>query len=294
MMTADSALRQPLSPTRTCSRSRLACSPDVPMIHKDIFCTEGVLTTCGSKMLSNFVAPYDAHLVDPAKAAGMVMVGSPTWTSSPWVRPRDQLLWPREEPVGPDPECPVDRREVQRLPWQHAWHLWRPATYRRFHPPASRAVRSTPAFKPTYGRVSRYGMIAFSPSSLDQGGEVTVSAKDSAIICRQLQASIQDTTSVDVQVPDYSATLDAPLAGMKIGIFDVDNTAPQIEVQSAVRNGPRATIKFTVTDNQSAVQRVELSLDASRWRVAYPSMALPTHAASSSRSHWMKGTCRAA
>jgi sugar lactone lactonase YvrE len=90
---------------------------------------------------------------------------------------------------------------------------------------------------------------------------------------------VWDTTSVPdgtyyVKVTATDAPSNSPatalLGEMESVSFDVDNTAPQIEVQSAVRNGPRATIKFTVTDNQSAVQRVELSLDASRWRVAYP------------------------
>jgi aspartyl-tRNA(Asn)/glutamyl-tRNA(Gln) amidotransferase subunit A len=191
----------------------------IPMIHKDIFCTEGVLTTCGSRMLSNFVSPYDATVVTKLKHAGMVMIGkanmdefamgSSNETSfyGPVKNPWDVTRVPGGSSGG-SAAAVAARLAPLATATDTGGSIRQPA-----------ALCGVTGLKPTYGRVSRYGMIAFA-SSLDQAGVIAVSAEDAALALQAMAGfDPRDSTSVDVPVPDYRAALDAPLAGMKIGIL---------------------------------------------------------------------------
>ena len=191
----------------------------IPLVHKDIFCTEGVRTTCGSRMLDNFVAPYDATVVAKLKAEGMVMLGkanmdefamgSSNETSyyGPVHNPWNHKLVPGGSSGGS--AAAVAARLV---PFASATD-----TGGSIRQPA--ALCGITGFKPTYGRVSRYGMIAFA-SSLDQGGTLTVSAADAALVLRAIAGfDPRDSTSVEQPVPDYVAALEQPLAGLKIGLL---------------------------------------------------------------------------
>jgi aspartyl-tRNA(Asn)/glutamyl-tRNA(Gln) amidotransferase subunit A len=191
----------------------------IPLIHKDIFCTDGVRTSCGSKMLDNFVAPYDATVVSRLKAAGVVMLGkanmdefamgSSNETSfyGPVKNPWDTSKVPGGSSGG-SAAAIAARLAPIATGTDTGGSIRQPA-----------ALTGVTGFKPTYGRVSRYGMIAFA-SSLDQAGVFTRSAADAAAVM-QVMAGFdpRDSTSVDVPVPDYSATLDAPLKGLKIGLL---------------------------------------------------------------------------
>jgi aspartyl-tRNA(Asn)/glutamyl-tRNA(Gln) amidotransferase subunit A len=204
----------------------------VPMIHKDIFCTQGVLTTCGSRMLANFVAPYDATVVTRLKAAGMVMVGkanmdefamgSSNETSffGPVRNPWDLTRVPGGSSGG-SAAAVAARLAPLATATDTGGSIRQPA-----------ALCGVTGIKPTYGRVSRYGMIAFA-SSLDQGGVITVSAEDAALTLQAIAGfDPRDSTCIDAPVPDYSAALNAPLAGMKIGIlkeFFGEGLAAEIE-----------------------------------------------------------------
>jgi aspartyl-tRNA(Asn)/glutamyl-tRNA(Gln) amidotransferase subunit A len=206
------------------------------MVHKDIFCTAGVLTTCGSKMLSNFVAPYDATVVSRLQDAGMVMIGkanmdefamgSSNETSfyGPVKNPWDTRCVPGGSSGGS--AAAVAARLV---PLATATD-----TGGSIRQPAS--LCGVTGLKPTYGRVSRYGMIAFA-SSLDQAGTITVSAEDAALALQAMAGfDPRDSTSVDEPVPDYRAALDAPLAGLKIGILtEFFGEGLQPEVEAPVR-----------------------------------------------------------
>jgi len=208
----------------------------IPMVHKDIFCTAGVLTTCGSKMLSNFVAPYDATVVSRLKDAGMVMIGkanmdefamgSSNETSfyGPVKNPWDTRCVPGGSSGGS--AAAVAARLV---PVATATD-----TGGSIRQPAS--LCGVTGLKPTYGRVSRYGMIAFA-SSLDQAGTITVSAEDAALTLQAMAGfDPRDSTSVDEPVPDYRAALDTPLAGLKIGILtEFFGEGLQPEVEAPVR-----------------------------------------------------------
>jgi aspartyl-tRNA(Asn)/glutamyl-tRNA(Gln) amidotransferase subunit A len=191
----------------------------IPLVHKDIFCTEGVRTTCASRMLDNFVAPYDATVVAKLKAEGMIMLGkanmdefamgSSNETShyGPVHNPWNAQLVPGGSSGGSAAAV-----AARLTPFASATD-----TGGSIRQPA--ALCGITGLKPTYGRVSRYGMIAFA-SSLDQGGTLTASAEDAAYIMRAMAGfDPRDSTSVDQPVPDYVAGLEQPLAGMKIGLL---------------------------------------------------------------------------
>jgi aspartyl-tRNA(Asn)/glutamyl-tRNA(Gln) amidotransferase subunit A len=191
----------------------------LPLIHKDIFCTDGVLTTCGSRMLSNFVAPYDATIVEKLSQSGVVMLGkanmdefamgSSNETSyyGPVKNPWDLKKVPGGSSGGSAASVAARLAPVATAT-DTGGSIRQPA-----------ALTGLTGLKPTYGRVSRYGMIAFA-SSLDQAGTMTITAKDAAMVLRDMAGfDPRDSTSVDTPVPDYVASLDQPLAGLKIGLL---------------------------------------------------------------------------
>jgi aspartyl-tRNA(Asn)/glutamyl-tRNA(Gln) amidotransferase subunit A len=231
-VTAESALAAAAVADKRLAAGEAGPLLGVPMIHKDIFCTEGVLTTCGSKMLSNFVSPYDATVVSRLKAAGMVMVGKANMdefamgssNETSYFGPVKNPWDPKRVPGGSSggsAAAVAARLAPLATATDTGGSIRQPA-----------ALCGVTGIKPTYGRVSRYGMIAFA-SSLDQAGVITVTAEDSALTLQAMAGfDPRDSTSVDVPVPDYSATLDAPLAGMKIGIlkeFFGEGLAPEVE-----------------------------------------------------------------
>jgi len=190
----------------------------LPMAHKDIFCTDGVLTTCASRMLSNFVAPYDATVVQRLKQAGMVMLGKTNMdefamgssNETSWYGPVKNP-WDLKKVPGGSSGGSAAAVAARLAPIATATD-----TGGSIRQPA--ALTSLTGIKPTYGRVSRYGMIAFA-SSLDQGGVLALSARDAAMMLQAMSGfDERDSTSVDAPVPDYCATLDQPLAGLKIGL----------------------------------------------------------------------------
>jgi aspartyl-tRNA(Asn)/glutamyl-tRNA(Gln) amidotransferase subunit A len=260
-VTAESALAGAVVADRQLSAGGAGVLTGVPMIHKDIFCTQGVLTTCGSKMLSNFVAPYDATVVTRLKAAGMVMVGkanmdefamgSSNETSffGPVKNPWDLSRVPGGSSGG-SAAAVAARLAPLATATDTGGSIRQPA-----------ALCGVTGIKPTYGRVSRYGMIAFA-SSLDQGGVITVTAEDAALSLQAIAGfDPKDSTSVDAPVPDYGATLNAPLAGMKIGILkEFFGEGLAAEIEKPVREALAVLTKLGAVVKEVSLPSLPLSV----------------------------------
>ncbi|HUO92328.1 MAG TPA: Asp-tRNA(Asn)/Glu-tRNA(Gln) amidotransferase subunit GatA [Rhizomicrobium sp.] len=209
----------------------------LPLAIKDLFCTKGVRTTAGSRILSNFVPPYESTVTQNLWDAGAVMLGklnmdefamgSSNETSyfkpviNPWrAKNSNQALVPGGSSGG-------SAAAVSGFLCLGATATDTGGSIRQ---PA--AVTGTVGIKPTYGRCSRWGTVAFA-SSLDQAGPITRTVRDAAIMLRHM-ASVdpKDSTSVDVAVPDYEATLENGVKGMRIGIpkeYRIDGAPPEIE-----------------------------------------------------------------
>ncbi|MFZ9125750.1 MAG: Asp-tRNA(Asn)/Glu-tRNA(Gln) amidotransferase subunit GatA [Steroidobacteraceae bacterium] len=191
----------------------------VPIAHKDIFCTAGILTTCSSRMLANFTSPYDATVVEKLTAAGTVLLGktnmdefamgSSNETSyfGPVRNPWDESRVPGGSSGGSAAAVAAGLAPAA-TGTDTGGSIRQPA-----------ALTGLTGIKPTYGRVSRYGMIAFA-SSLDQAGVLARSAEDAALLLAAMSGfDPRDSTSVEQPVPDYHAGLEAPLAGLRIGVI---------------------------------------------------------------------------
>ena len=190
----------------------------IPLAHKDIFCTEGWLTTCGSKMLANFVSPYDAHVVTRLKQAGTVMLGklnmdefamgSSNETShfGPVKNPWDTSRVPGGSSGG-SAAAVAARLTPAATGTDTGGSIRQPA-----------ALTGVTGLKPTYGLASRYGMIAFA-SSLDQAGPMARSAEDCALLLNAITGfDERDSTSLQRPAEDYTAELERPLDGLRIGL----------------------------------------------------------------------------
>ena len=218
-LTATRALEDAASADRRLEMGERGPLLGIPLIHKDIFCTEGVRTSCGSRMLDNFIAPYDATVVARLKAAGTVMLGKSNMDEFAMGSSNETSYYgPVKNPWNP-----------AKVPGGSSGGS-AAATAARLAPFATgtdtggsirqpAALTGVTGLKPTYGRVSRFGLVAFA-SSLDQAGVFARSAADAATVL-QLMAGFdpKDSTSVDTPVPDYSAALGAPLKGLKIGLL---------------------------------------------------------------------------
>jgi len=190
----------------------------IPVAHKDIFVTKGWRTTCGSKMLSNFVSPYDAHVIERFNDAGAVILGktnmdefamgssSETSFYGPVKNPWNQERVPGGSSGGSTAAIAA-RMAPAATGTDTGGSIRQPA-----------ALSGVSGLKPTYGLVSRYGMIAFA-SSLDQGGPIAKSAEDLALLLNVMAGfDGRDSTSVERAAEDYRRELDRPLAGLRVGV----------------------------------------------------------------------------
>ena len=190
----------------------------IPIAHKDIFCTQGVRTSCGSRMLDNFISPYDATVVERLSGAGVVMLGKTNMDEFAMGSSNETSFygpvrnpWKRDKvpggSSGGSAAAMAARLCVAATGTDTGGSIRQPA-----------ALCGITGIKPTYGRVSRYGMIAFA-SSLDQAGPMAASAEDAASMLQAMAGfDKRDSTSMQHPVPDYSETLNDSLQGLKIGL----------------------------------------------------------------------------
>ena len=217
-VTAESALAQAQAADQRRQRGEAGPLTGIPIAHKDIFCTNGVRTSCGSQMLDRFIAPYDATVVERLNTAGAVMLGktnmdefamgSSNETSyyGPVRNPWDLNAVPGGSSGG-SAAAIAARLTPGATGTDTGGSIRQPA-----------ALCGITGIKPTYGRVSRWGMIAYA-SSLDQGGPMARTAEDCALLLTAIAGfDPRDSTCVDQPVPDYAAALNQPLAGLKIGL----------------------------------------------------------------------------
>ena len=190
----------------------------VPIAQKDIFCADGWLTTCGSKILSNFIAPYDATVIEKLNAAGAVILGKTNMDEFAMGSSNETSFYgPVKNPWNKD-TVPGGSSggSVAAVAARLAPAATGTDTGGSIRQPAS--LTSLTGLKPSYGRVSRYGMIAFA-SSLDQGGPIARTAEDAALLLNAMAGfDPRDSTSLDRPVPDYTATLANDIRGLRIGL----------------------------------------------------------------------------
>ena len=214
----DKALEQARAADQKIQQKTAGKLTGIPIAHKDIFCTKGIRTSCASKMLDNFISPYNATVVEKVNTAGMVTLGktnmdefamgSSNETSfyGPVKNPWDNARVPGGSSGGSAAAVAANLAPIATGT----------DTGGSIRQPAS--LCNLTGLKPTYGRISRYGMIAFA-SSLDQAGPLARSAEDAALLLNEMAGfDILDSTSVEREVPDYTATLQDSIEGLKIGL----------------------------------------------------------------------------
>ena len=217
-VTAERALAQAAKADERLANGNAPILCGIPIAHKDIFCTLGVRTSCASKMLDNFIAPYNATIVSNYEAAGAVMLGKTNMDEFAMGSSNETSFYgPVKNPWNTG--C-VPGGSSGGSAASVAAHLAPGATASdtggSIRQPA--ALCGLTGLKPTYGRVSRWGMIAFA-SSLDQAGTLTRTAEDAALMLNTMASfDPKDSTCVDQPVEDYTAQLDQPLSGLRIGI----------------------------------------------------------------------------
>ncbi|MDO6467619.1 Asp-tRNA(Asn)/Glu-tRNA(Gln) amidotransferase subunit GatA [Neptunomonas phycophila] len=239
-VTDELALQQAQAADERRQQGKATALTGVPIAHKDIFCTLGVKTSAGSKMLDNFISPYDATVVSNFNNAGAVTLGKTNM---------DEFAMGSSNENSYYGAC-RNPWDTARVPGGSSGGS-AAAVAAGLAPAATGtdtggSIRQPAAFcnltglKPTYGRVSRFGMIAYA-SSLDQGGPMARTAHDCALMLN-VMAGIDgnDSTSADHPVADYTATLEQPLSGLKIGLpkeFFSEQLNPEIAtlVQSAIK-----------------------------------------------------------
>ncbi len=235
----------------------------VPFAHKDIFCTDGTLTTCGSKMLGNFIPPYDATVVDNFKKQGAVCLGKTNMDEFAMGSSNETSYfgavknpWDKDRIPGGSSGGSAAAVAARLVPAATATD-----TGGSIRQPA--ALCGLTGLKPTYGRCSRFGMIAFA-SSLDQAGPMTRTAEDAAMMLNVMSSfDEKDSTSIDQEVPDYTANLNDDIKGKVIGLpkeYFPENLDP--EMAKTVRAAISEFEKLGCTIKEVSLPNTHLSIPA--------------------------------
>ncbi len=214
----EKSLAQARAADRRIARGDRAPLTGIPVAHKDLFCAAGWPTTCGSRMLEHFVAPYDAHVIERFNAAGAVILGKTNMDEfamgssnensyfGPVKNPWDERAVPGGSSGG-SAAAVAARLAPAATGTDTGGSIRQPASF-----------TGVCGLRPTYGRVSRYGMVAFA-SSLDQGGALAASAEDLALVLDVMAGfDPRDSTSIDRPKDDYAGALARGVRGLRIGL----------------------------------------------------------------------------
>jgi aspartyl-tRNA(Asn)/glutamyl-tRNA(Gln) amidotransferase subunit A len=262
-VTESQALAQAAAADAARAAGKAVALTGVPIAHKDIFCTQGVKTSCASKMLDNFIAPYNATVVEKMNAAGLVMLGKTNMDEFAMGSSNESSFY------GP-----------VKNPWNTAFVPGgssggsAAAVAARLAPAATgtdtggsirqpASLCGITGLKPTYGRVSRWGMIAFA-SSLDQGGPMAQTAEDAALLLNVMAGfDPKDSTSTHIDVPDYTATLNDSIEGLRIGLpKEFFGEGLDADVEQCVRDAIREYEKLGAKVVEISLPNTHLSIPA--------------------------------
>ncbi len=262
-VTGEQALQAAEAADAARARGEAGPLAGLPLALKDIFCTRGVRTSCGSRMLDNFEAPYDATVVEKLAAAGSVSLGKTNMDEfamgssnensyyGPVKNPWDLAAVPGGSSGGSAAAVAAGLVPAA-LGTDTGGSIRQPA-----------AFCGITGLKPTYGRVSRYGMIAYA-SSLDQGGPLARTAEDCALLLGAISGhDPRDSTSVARGVPDYTAELGESLSGLKIGLpreYFGDGLDPAVE--TAIREAIRVYESLGATVREVSLPHTSLAIPA--------------------------------
>ena len=237
----------------------------IPYAHKDVFCTDGVRTTCGSKMLENFVPPYDATVTSHFDRAGAICLGKTNMDEFAMGSSNENSYFGKVINPWSSTE--------ERVPGGSSGGS-AAAVAARLAPVATGtdtggSIRQPASFcgitglKPTYGRVSRFGMIAYA-SSLDQGGPMARSAEDAALMLQVMAGhDPKDSTSIKHDVPDYAASLNNSLQGLRIGLpKEFFNTQLDSSIQVVIQTAIKELEKLGATFKEISLPNVGLGIPA--------------------------------
>ena len=253
-ITAENALKTAAVADKRLAAGNAPALCGVPILHKDIFCTRDVRTSCGSKMLDNFIPPYNATVVENFERDGVVVLGKTNMDEFAMGSSNETSFygavinpWAVDCVPGGSSGGSAAAIAARLAPGATATD-----TGGSIRQPA--ALCGITGLKPTYGRVSRWGMIAFA-SSLDQGGPMARTAEDCALLLHSMAGfDEKDSTCIDHEVPDYSATLGNSISGLRIGVpKEYFSEGLDVGTEQAVR------VALAVLEAQGA-ELVEISL----------------------------------
>lgn len=253
-LTEDHAIKQAKHADELRAKGKALPLTGVPYAHKDIFCTQGIKTSCGSKMLDNFIAPYDATVTEKFNELGMVLLGKTNMdefamgssTENSFHGPTKNP-WRLSHVPGGSSGGSAAAVAAGLCPLATGTD-----TGGSIRQPA--ALCGITGIKPTYGRVSRFGMIAFA-SSLDQGGAFGRSSLDCAYLLKAMAGfDPKDSTSSEASVPDYPNLLNQSLKGLRIGI-------PKEYFDAKLDSKVASTIQAAIKEFENAgAKLIEISL----------------------------------
>ncbi|QEA40235.1 Asp-tRNA(Asn)/Glu-tRNA(Gln) amidotransferase subunit GatA [Pistricoccus aurantiacus] len=262
-VTGDQALAAATEADALRARGEAGPLAGLPIALKDIFCTRGVRTSCGSRMLDNFIAPYDATVVEKLSQAGLISLGKTNMDEfamgssnessfyGPVKNPWDLNAVPGGSSGGSAAAVAAGLAPAA-LGTDTGGSIRQPA-----------AFCGITGLKPTYGRVSRYGIIAYA-SSLDQAGPMAYTAEDCALLMNVIAGhDARDSTSVPRPVPDYRAELNAPLEGLKIGLpKEYFGDGLDSGVENAVREAIKVYESLGATIHEVSLPHTHLAIPA--------------------------------